>query len=58
MAGGQRNESGVSAEQIRAEQHESARRSQESARRVARPVNFAANAILAVWTALLAITCS
>lgn len=58
MAGGQRSESGVPAEQIRAEQQESARRSKESARRMARPVKFAANAISAVWTALLAITCS
>jgi hypothetical protein len=48
---------GVSAEQIKAEQEKSARRSQASAKRIARPVKLIANVFGWIWTALVA-TCS
>lgn len=48
---------GVSAEQIKAEQEESARRSQASVKRIARPMKVIANVCGWIWTALVT-TCS
>jgi hypothetical protein len=46
---------GVKAAQIAAEHQASVERSRAAARVLARPVNFAANALMAVWTILKAV---
>jgi hypothetical protein len=57
MPNSDESQRGVSAEQIQAEYEESARRSQASAKRIARPVKVIANVCGWIWTALVT-TCS